>query len=66
MEPEQTEKKEIKCKHSHSPFWGVVLLVLGFVFLADNMGWLYIDLPFWPIVMIIGGAYLIYSSRNKN
>jgi len=66
METSQSEKQESCCRHHrHGSFWGIVLVALGLVFLADNLGWVCWDLPFWPVVMIIGGAYLIYTSGRR-
>ena len=54
------------CSQRSSEFWGIVLLILGFLFLADNFHWIHWDIPFWPLVMIIGGGYLIFTGSNRD
>jgi len=51
-------------------FWGIVLLVIGLVFLLDNLGvdidiWSFLKL--WPIILIyFGGKALVdYYNRKK-
>ena len=59
------EDKELR-EHIHSrsrrggEFWGVILLVVGFLILADNMHWFNWDIPLIPLGMIILGVYLIF------
>jgi hypothetical protein len=53
-------------------FWGVILLIIGTLFLLDNLG-LNIDLwdivgTYWPLILIGIGAkniYAHYSEKNK-
>jgi hypothetical protein len=43
-------------------FWGVILIVVGGLFLADNLG--YIDFSFrllWPLALVALGAYILLS-----
>jgi Domain of unknown function (DUF5668) len=49
---------------SNSPFWGILLIVLGLLFTARNMGWLNFGFvrEAWPLLFIIVGGYLIYRS----
>ncbi len=72
---DELEKKldeKFSCRPSHrnsrrsSEFWGFVLVGIGFIFLADNLRWVHWDLPFWPMALIILGAYLIYQSVNRD
>jgi len=64
------ERLSSKCKPRHhrrnSEFWGFVLVAVGFLFLAENMRWIDWDLPFWPTVLIIIGAYLIFQNLNND
>lgn len=52
---------------AESPAWGAGLVVLGTVFLFHNLGWL--DLSrvarFWPALLIIVGATILYRSIQK-
>lgn len=49
-----------------SPFWGILLIVLGILFTLSNMG--IIDFDFirrlWPLVFIVVGALLLYRSLS--
>ena len=52
---------------AESPAWGAGLVLLGTVFLFHNLGWL--DLSrlarFWPALLIIVGAAILYRSVQK-
>ncbi len=58
-------------KKSDSLFWGIVLLVIGIVFLLHNLG---VDislgkiLKFWPLILIYFGGKALweYFSYNNN
>ncbi len=46
----------------HNMFWGVILIVVGGLFLADNLG--YIEFNFrllWPLALVALGAYILIS-----
>ncbi|MFI5007155.1 MAG: LiaI-LiaF-like domain-containing protein [Solirubrobacterales bacterium] len=52
---------------SESPAWGLTLVAVGALLLLNNLGWL--DLialqRYWPIVLIVAGAFFIRSSVQK-
>jgi len=49
----------------HNVFWGVVFVVVGFYWLAKSLGWLHeIDIPLFPLALVILGVYLILRSPN--
>ena len=52
---------------AESPAWGAGLILLGTVFLFHNLGWL--DLSrlarFWPALLIVVGAVVLYRSIRK-
>jgi LiaI-LiaF-like transmembrane region/Family of unknown function (DUF5683) len=54
-------------KASESPAWGITLVVLGIVFLANNLGWLDFDrlARFWPLLLIAAGVFFIQTSLRK-
>src|SRR5262245_63898066 len=54
-------------KPSESPAWGITLVVMGVVFLANNLGWLDFDklARFWPLLLIAAGAFFINGSIRK-
>jgi hypothetical protein len=41
----------------------VALIVLGVIFLLNNLGWFYIRdlLRYWPVLLIVLGAYMLYA-----
>jgi TM2 domain-containing membrane protein YozV len=52
---------------AESPAWGISLVVLGVVFLLNNLGWLNLAAisRFWPVLLIVAGAIFIYSSSGR-
>lgn len=56
--------KVIQQKHDAAFIMGVIITVIGVVFLVENLfGFLISKL--WPLVLIIPGIYLIGRSRKK-
>jgi fatty acid desaturase len=45
-------------------FWGIVLIVVGFLWLGSNLDWFDIHIPFWPAVLIVIGVYLLLEHRR--
>lgn len=50
------------------PYWGIILIVIGVLFLARNLG--YIDFAFtmrtyWPVILIIFGLSIVIKSINR-
>ena len=54
-------------KPSESPAWGITLVVMGVLFLANNLGWLDFDrlARYWPVILIGAGAFFIYGSVRR-
>lgn len=55
-------------RKQESLFWGVVLLLIGTIFLMDNMG-MDIDVwdligDYWPVILIAIGVKQIWSHYN--
>jgi len=46
-------------KSSASLIWGIILIGLGVIFLLDINIW-YITAHFWPVILIIWGAWKLY------
>jgi Domain of unknown function (DUF5668) len=51
-------------------FWGVLLVIVGFLFLADNLNWVNFDITlraiarFWPLLFILAGVSALVSQRR--
>ncbi|MBI4114452.1 MAG: hypothetical protein HY445_01265 [Candidatus Niyogibacteria bacterium] len=39
--------------------WGFFFVLIGAFLLAREMGWLFVDVSFWPALIIAFGVYLI-------
>ena len=51
----------------HTPFWAVVLILLGVLFLFDNLGWLEFNPDrYIPLIMIVTGAWWFYRRWTCN
>ncbi len=72
VEKEATLEKELaKIGPSGSVFWGIVLIVLGVIFLLGNFDVINYDRiwDFWPLAVIIVGLKLIvdyFAKKNGN
>jgi len=49
---------------SRGVFWGVVIIIIGVLFLFDEQGWIDIG-DLWPLAIIAFGIWLIVRSRNQ-
>lgn len=54
-----------KGHREHSVFWGIVLIVVGFVWLGNNLDWFDYDIPWVPVVMIGVGIFLVIRHWEK-
>lgn len=51
-------------------FWGSTLLVLGILFLLDNLELLKIDVSdlittYWPVMLIIAGISVLFKKKSS-
>jgi hypothetical protein len=45
-------------KETRSLIWGIILILIGFLFLGNNLDWFYFDWhDLWPTVLILGGIF---------
>jgi hypothetical protein len=59
-------QQKVKRHRGAEQFWGVALLLVGFVLLADRFEWFHWHLPLIPIALIVIGAYFIFISANRD
>lgn len=62
---EKSNRKKTSKRTEDFLFVGVVLVILGSIWLAKSFGWFCFDLKFWPSVLIILGIYYILKSRRS-
>lgn len=46
-----------------SSFWGIALVVIGFILLGNHFNWFDLDIPIIPAALIILGCYLLIENR---
>ena len=54
---------------NHKIISGMVVILLGLIFLAQNFGYMDDVLNFsniWPVFMVIGGLYMMFNRENKS
>ena len=57
-----------KCCHPNFPALAIVLLILGFVWLLSELKVLVIDIPWWPVILVVLALVWIikfYAMKNK-
>jgi hypothetical protein len=59
------EPRKKSRKHWDNSFWGIVLIVVGLLWLGNNLHWFRIHLPIWPLVLIVIGLYLLLDHRHR-
>ena len=66
-EKARTIKKDFERRghHGHTMFWGIVLIVVGLIWLGNNVGWFFYDVPWFPVAMIAVGIYLIVKHWDR-
>ena len=64
----QDEKKDVKSYSffGSSGFVGSCLIVLGMYFLGKELGWFNYDFPFWAVIMILAGVWMIFGDRKRS
>jgi len=60
---DSTEAKHRVKKHRDASFWGIALVVIGFILLGNHFHWFNLDIPVLPTALIILGCYLILENR---
>jgi predicted membrane protein len=56
-----------RSQHSHHYFWGLILVLLGFLFLLQNLGYLDVDYVlsrYWPVILILIGLRILFNRRE--
>ncbi len=45
-------------------FFGIILLLIGILFLANNMGWVENAWNWWPVIIIIAAVFVFISAAK--
>ena len=45
--------------------FGLIVLALGLIWMGNEAGWWAIDLPFWPLVVVVIGLFMFFGSLKK-
>jgi hypothetical protein len=63
------ERKEYTSKTNR--FWGgglfigTVLIILGLYFIGCEMGWFSYDFPFWAVIIIAAGIFMVTGALRQ-
>jgi len=49
----------------HVFFWGIVLIVVGIIWLGNNLEWFVYEIPWISVIMIAAGVYIIFKNWEK-
>lgn len=59
-------------KKSESIFWGIIIIILGILFLSNNLGWTDIGIwelatTYWPLILIYIGVrnIVVFFTQKK-
>jgi len=67
MKAKAFSKKVEKDGHGrNSMFWGIALIVLGFLWLGRNLGWFLFDIPWFPLILIGMGAFMVWQHWDND
>ncbi len=56
-------------KDNSSIIWGIILLIIGLIFLLSNVygfnAWQIIG-TYWPLILVVIGAYILLTGMKRN
>jgi hypothetical protein len=59
-------QQKVKKHRNTEQFWGIALLVVGLILLANRFDWFNWHLPLIPIALIVVGAYFIFTGSDRD
>ena len=71
--PKAEELAKLKCDERKEKgeggvagiIFGILVIALGVVWMGNEAGWWLINLPFWPLVIVIIGLFMFFGSLKK-
>lgn len=50
--------------------WGLILVIIGLIFLADNLGWAHLSFwriirDWWPLLIIWAGVDMLFKAYKR-
>jgi hypothetical protein len=63
--PDDEKGKPPAHRGSNEMFWPIALIAVGLIWLAKNMGWLDQDVPWFPLMLIGLGVYLVVRQNAR-
>lgn len=61
----KARKAQKENSSGHYLFWGVIFIIVGFLWLGNNLRWFIREVPWVPVVIIALGIYLIIRNLEK-
>jgi len=53
------------CSKEGAMWWGVILFILGLLFIGDDLGWYNLGVSLWAVVIAVIGLVMIIWSAMK-
>jgi flagellar motor component MotA len=53
------------CFGQYAPVWGIIVLIIGILFLMQDLGtWNFLGINWWTIVFILAGISMFFKSKK--
>jgi phage shock protein C len=66
FEKDKDNKEEESRMHHHRPYWfGIILIIIGLIFLLQNFWSLFRWHYMWPVILIVIGLLVMFTRRRS-